>query len=89
MFLASVAPRAELEAMPAARPQPPEPARGGGLRGLFTRVTGGGAGMMVRALPPEPARAVQPPEPPRQAERQAPQDEMGIEIPTFLRRQSN
>ncbi|MES2713752.1 MAG: cell division protein FtsZ, partial [Pseudomonadota bacterium] len=90
VFLASVAPRAELEAMPAARPQPPapvEPSRGG-LRGLFTRVTGGGAAMMVRTLPPEPARAVQPPEPPRHAE-QAPQDEMGIEIPTFLRRQSN
>jgi cell division protein FtsZ len=90
VFLASVAPRAELEAMPAARPQPqsqPEPARGG-LRGLFTRVTGGGAAMMVRALPTEAPRAVQPPEPQRHPE-QAPQDEMGIEIPTFLRRQSN
>jgi len=90
VFLAAVAPRMELEAAPAARPQPQsqaEPARGG-WRNLFTRATGGGASMMVRTLPPEAPRAVQPPEPPRHAE-QAPQDEMGIDIPTFLRRQSN
>jgi cell division protein FtsZ len=79
---------------PAATRQPaaPPPAPGGGFNSLFKRVTGS----MRRDLPeqhvpqPQPARA-EPVAPPaaRPAARVAPQEEMGLDIPAFLRRQSN
>ena len=66
---------------PAFEPQPPA-----GFRGMFRNVTG----LMKRQLPaaPEaPAPRVEPVSRPRPAARQAAQDEM--DIPAFLRRQSN
>jgi cell division protein FtsZ len=72
-------------------PVSPAPAAGGAsaFRRLFQAATGVGA--MRRTLP---AAAPQPPrqEPdlaPRGSARPAAQDEMGLDIPTFLRRQSN
>ncbi|MBP0463791.1 cell division protein FtsZ [Roseomonas sp. PWR1] len=73
---------------------------GGALRDLFQKATGLGSSMMRRNLPapapaPAPAPQVMRVEPSvassaRPAPRAAqPQDEMGLEIPTFLRRQSN
>jgi len=78
---------------------------GGGIRGLFQKATGLGiGGMMRRTLPDSPAampraapamrvepsvHAAPAAAPPRPAPRPAQQDEMGLEIPTFLRRQSN
>jgi cell division protein FtsZ len=63
----------------------------GGLRTLFRNVTGGG--LMRRQLPePAPVAPRLEPEPVqfRQPSRQAPQqDEMGLDIPAFLRRQAN
>ncbi|MDO9711258.1 cell division protein FtsZ [Paracraurococcus lichenis] len=74
----------ELRAAPAA------PASTGSFGGLFRKVTGG-AGW--RRTLPEPAPAAQHlvPEQPsaRPATRGQPSEEMGLEIPTFLRRQSN
>jgi cell division protein FtsZ len=77
------------------RPAAPPAATGGGLNSLFKRATG----LMRRELPEQPApqahatvptARVEPvaPTAPRQA-RIAPQEEMGLDIPTFLRRQSN
>ncbi|MFZ4411140.1 MAG: cell division protein FtsZ, partial [Paracraurococcus sp.] len=65
---------------------------GGGFRNLFRNVTGGG--LMRRSLPePTPApvadRLVPDNPAPRQATRAPQQDDMGLDIPTFLRRQSN
>ncbi|NKC32189.1 cell division protein FtsZ [Falsiroseomonas selenitidurans] len=71
-------------------PQPMPPAQPGGLNNLFRRATG----LMRRDLPEgpvpqhvqprmEPAPAPRPVAPPAQ------QDEMGLDIPTFLRRQTN
>ncbi|WP_198378104.1 cell division protein FtsZ [Neoroseomonas rubea] len=73
---------------------------GGALRGLFQKATGLGSSMMRRNLPETapatapaaPVMRVEPSVAPsaRPAPRAAqPQDEMGLEIPTFLRRQSN
>jgi hypothetical protein len=64
----------------------------GGFRNLFRNVTGGG--LMRRTLPePTPApvadRLVPDSPAPRQATRAPQQDDMGLDIPTFLRRQSN
>jgi cell division protein FtsZ len=77
-----------------ARPVPSAPAStGGAFRNLFRNVTGGG--LMRRTLPePAPAPVAQQlvPEAPaaRPAAPRAPQqDDMGLDIPTFLRRQSN
>jgi cell division protein FtsZ len=78
----------------------PRPA-GSALRGLFQKATGLGSSMMRRSLPEQhhapvapaaPTLRVEPSVAPaaRPAPRAAqPQDEMGLEIPTFLRRQSN
>ncbi|MBR0680120.1 cell division protein FtsZ [Roseomonas eburnea] len=90
------APRAAVE---------PGRAGGGMMRGLFQKATGLGiGGMMRRTLPEAPAAAPQaahavrvepsvggpaPTAPARQAARQTQQDDIGLEIPTFLRRQSN
>jgi len=78
---------------PPQRPTP-APSQGGGLGGLFRKVTGG-SGLMRRTLPeatPAPApvapRIEAVPEAPRPA-RTAPQDEVGLDIPAFLRRQTN
>ena len=77
------------EAWPAAQ----QPASAGGaFRNLFRNVTGGG--LMRRALPdpiPAPVADRLPPEAPapRPAPRAPQQDDMGLDIPTFLRRQSN
>ena len=77
------------EARPVAAPAP---ASGGGFRNLFRNVTGGG--LMRRSLPePTPAPVAErlvPEQPaPRPASRAPQQDDMGLDIPTFLRRQSN
>jgi cell division protein FtsZ len=84
--------RAPAVARPAA---PAQPASGGGLRSLFRTATGL-SGLMRReapaaAAPPGPAPRVEPLADPaaRPAPRVAPQEEMGLDIPTFLRRQSN
>ncbi len=99
-----LAPAVEPAPMPvAARPavvDAPRPA-GGALRGLFQKATGLGSSMMRRSLPEQPPAPSAPAAPTlrvepsvapsaRPAPRAAqPQDEMGLEIPTFLRRQSN
>jgi cell division protein FtsZ len=90
-------------AAPAPRQPAAEPARThpGMMRGLFQKATGIG-GMMRRNLPDAqpamPAHSVrvepsvvphQGDSAPRAATRPPGQDEMGLEIPTFLRRQSN
>jgi hypothetical protein len=71
---------------------------GGGLRNLFRHVTGASSGLIRRTLPEpaQPAQAaarVEPPLPQPLAARPGPrdphQDEMGLDVPTFLRRQSN
>ncbi|MFC7476112.1 cell division protein FtsZ [Dankookia sp. GCM10030260] len=72
------------------RPAPPP--SGGGFRNLFRNVTGGG--LMRRNLPePAPApvadRLLSEPPAPRPATRAPQQDDMALEIPSFLRRQSN
>ena len=61
--------------------------QGSGFRDLFKRATG----LMQRDMPSAPVAAPAPRAEPstRPAPRPAQQDEMGIEIPTFLRRQSN
>jgi hypothetical protein len=86
---------------PVARsPAPPPPAPAGGFSNLFRRVTGGSVGLMRRQVPeattPAPrlepvAVSSVPPDraPLAPAVRPVPQDEVGLEIPTFLRRQSN
>ncbi len=90
------------EATPQMRPATVEPQRGAGIRGLFQKATGLG-GMMRRSLPDAASAPMQHPvaptlrmEPsvgaPTRSAPQRPaqqQDEMGLEIPTFLRRQSN
>ncbi|WP_137178416.1 cell division protein FtsZ [Roseomonas sp. AR75] len=84
--------RAPAATRPAAAPQP---AGGGGFRNLFRTATGL-SGLMRRDVA-EPASA-QPAAPrvepvaepaPRATVRAVPQEEMGLDIPTFLRRQSN
>ncbi|WP_458093423.1 cell division protein FtsZ [Roseomonas sp. WA12] len=76
-----------LNAAPAPRvaPAPQSPAPTGGLGGIFRRATG--IGGMRRALP-EQAEAQQAPAPAPRAP-QAQEDGMGLDIPTFLRRQGN
>jgi cell division protein FtsZ len=78
-----------VESRPAAAPAP---TYGGGFRNLFRNVTGGG--LMRRSLPePVPAPVAErlvPDQPAPRAPSRAPQqDDMGLDIPTFLRRQSN
>jgi len=77
---------------PVAPPPVPAP-QPGGLRGLFRQVTGASSGLMRRQLadtPPPVAPRIEPsPQAPRPAARQPQQDEMGLDIPAFLRRQSN
>ncbi len=73
---------------PASAPAAP---MGGGLRGLFRTVTGASSSLMRRNLP-EPAPVAPRLEPvpgPARPARPIQQDEMGLDIPTFLRRQSN
>ena len=71
-------------APPAAAPRmaPANPAPTGGLGGIFRRATG--IGGMRRALPEQPEAAPAPVVRP-----QAQEDGMGLDIPTFLRRQGN
>ncbi|MCO6418560.1 cell division protein FtsZ, partial [Siccirubricoccus sp. KC 17139] len=91
---AAEAPRrqAPLVAQPSVAP-PPTPASGG-LRGLFQTVTGraGPSALLKRTLteptPPPVAPRVEP-TPVRAQPRPSPEAEVGLEIPTFLRRQSN
>jgi cell division protein FtsZ len=80
-------------ARPAAAPQA-QPQAAGGLNNLFRRATG----LMRRDLPEAQAHHAQPQAPrvepmaapaARPQARVAPQEEMGLDIPTFLRRQSN
>ncbi|NGM19955.1 cell division protein FtsZ [Roseomonas stagni] len=69
---------------------PPAAAQPGGLNNLFRKATG----LMRRDVPeaqaPAPApQRIEPPAAPRAVTRAPQQDEMGLDIPTFLRRQSN
>jgi cell division protein FtsZ len=87
-------------AAPAPAPVPPAavPAPGG-FGNLFRRVTGGSGSLMRRSLPDAAAPRTDPllPTAPVVADRPAPlatprptpADEIGLDIPTFLRRQSN
>ncbi|GGC39222.1 hypothetical protein GCM10011504_17070 [Siccirubricoccus deserti] len=69
---------------------PAPPVASGGLRGLFQTVTGRSAPLMRRNLPePAPVAPRLDPAPARTPARAAPEGEIGLEIPTFLRRQSN
>ena len=73
-------------------PAAQQAATGGAFRNLFRSVTGGG--LMRRSLPePTPApvasQLVSDNPAPRPATRAPQQDDMGLDIPTFLRRQSN
>jgi cell division protein FtsZ len=87
-----------LRAPAGTRAAAPAPApSGGGLRSLFRTATGL-SGLMRREAPaeatPQPAQTAPRVEPvaepaPRTTARIAPQEEMGLDIPTFLRRQSN
>ncbi len=89
----SMAPQAEpgLRAPAGTRPVAPmpQPQPTGGLNNLFRRATG----LMRRDLPEAPMQAAPQPrmEPAAARPAAAPtqQDEMGLDIPTFLRRQSN
>ena len=78
-----------VEARPVAAPAP---AYGSGIRNLFRNVTGGA---LMRRTVPEPvpapvAERLLPDHPAPRAPSRAPQqDDMGLDIPTFLRRQSN
>jgi cell division protein FtsZ len=85
---------APLRAPAMTRPVTPvaPPAAPGGFNTLFRRATG----LMRRDVPehaaPQPQHAptrMEPSAAPQPSMRPAPQDEMGLEIPTFLRRQSN
>ncbi|WP_149540581.1 cell division protein FtsZ [Siccirubricoccus phaeus] len=88
---AAEAPRRPLVAQPSVAPPPPPPASGG-LRGLFQTVTGRSAPLLKRNLteptPPPVAPRLEP-TPARTPARPSPEAEVGLEIPTFLRRQSN
>ncbi|WP_043828925.1 cell division protein FtsZ [Muricoccus aerilatus] len=81
---APAAPPPNAQPSPAARvtPVPAPGAPTGGLGGIFRRATG--IGGMRRTLPDQPEA---PPAPP--ARPQAQEDGMGLDIPTFLRRQGN
>ncbi|HEY4251848.1 MAG TPA: cell division protein FtsZ [Roseomonas sp.] len=102
VYLAATAPRADaafggMEPLqppaPRAPTAPPPAAARAGIGSLFRTATG----LMRRSLPdaaPAPAQAAAPrqaahAEPRFAAEPRSGQDEMGLEIPTFLRRQSN
>jgi len=89
--------RAPADAAPH-RPGAPAVHQAGRLQSLFQRATG--LGMMRRTLPeaapapaaPAPGAAphrLEPTPAPRPVARPTQQDEMGLDIPTFLRRQSN
>jgi hypothetical protein len=91
----ALAPEPQLR-QPAARPAAPSPAPMSRFGSIFQRATG----LIRRELPAEPVpqAAVQPAAPriepvaaptPRVQGRMAPQEEMGLDIPTFLRRQNN
>ncbi|MFM2149340.1 MAG: hypothetical protein RLZZ187_1646 [Pseudomonadota bacterium] len=91
----ALAPEPQLR-QPAARPAAPSPAPMSRFGSIFQRATG----LIRRELPAEPVpqAAVQPAAPrvepvaaptPRAQGRTAPQEEMGLDIPTFLRRQNN
>jgi len=77
--------------VPAAMPAPPAiaPAPSGGLRGLFRTVTGGQSTLMRRPLPEPEAVRTEPSAPSIRPTRAAMPEEVGLDIPTFLRRQSN
>jgi cell division protein FtsZ len=93
LVAAQEAPEPGLRATPQTRPSTPPPAPPqGGFRSLFSRVTGAMRRDLPDAPPPRPV-----PQPPvaqaepaaRPASRFAAEEESGINIPTFLRRQSN
>jgi len=77
--------------VPAAVAAPPAiaPAPSGGLRGLFRTVTGGQSTLMRRPLPEAEALRTEPPAPSIRPTRAPMPEEVGLDIPTFLRRQSN
>ena len=98
----TLAPVALVEAEPAAEATAPvvTPRRaqqsGAGFGQLFRKVTGGASGLMKRNLGEAAASAAPPPAPrvetipdaPR-APRQTQQEDIGLDIPAFLRRQAN
>ncbi|HEY8614050.1 MAG TPA: cell division protein FtsZ [Roseomonas sp.] len=81
---AAPVPAPSLNAAPAPRvvPAPHSPALTGGLGGIFRRATGIGG---IRRVLPEQAEGPQAPAPRAQPQ----EDQMGLDIPTFLRRQGN
>ena len=84
------APEPALRAPAAIRqPTPAAPQPSGGFRNMFRQATG----LMRRDVPEAPVQAApvrsEPTSTSPAAQRPQPQDEMGLEIPTFLRRQSN
>jgi len=94
-------PVAVADIAPEVAPAPVAPPRrgqqaAGGIGQLFRKVTGGASGLMKRNLPeasatPTPApgpRVETIPEAPRPA-RQGQQEDIGLDIPAFLRRQAN
>jgi cell division protein FtsZ len=88
-----LAPQAEVGLRAPATTRGPAPAAAaptGGLNNLFRRATGLMRRDMPEAAPVAEAPArVEPPPAPRAVTRAPQQDEMGLDIPTFLRRQSN
>jgi cell division protein FtsZ len=90
---AGYAPEPQLR-QPAARPAAPAPAPVSRFGSIFQRATG----LIRRDLPAEPVAQAQPTAPriepmaaptQRAPGRTPPQEEMGLDIPTFLRRQNN
>jgi len=94
---AAPVPETHLRAPAASRPAAPPPAAARGGFSIFKLATGIG-GLMRRDLPEAPAQQAsaahvpviraEPPMP-QPAQRPVPQEEMGLDIPAFLRRQSN
>jgi hypothetical protein len=94
--ITDVEPLVDVSPAPAAAPRRSQQAAGG-IGQLFRKVTGGASGLMKRNLgeghiappaPPPVPRVENIPEAPRPL-RQTQQEDIGLDIPAFLRRQAN
>jgi cell division protein FtsZ len=91
-----VEPVVDVSPAPVAAPRRPQQAAGG-IGQLFRKVTGGASGLMKRNLSEAPAAPPAPPAAPRvetipeapRPARQMQQEDIGLDIPAFLRRQAN